>query len=408
MRRIVDIIIGIFILTLVQGVGFSYTKVPVKSEVKTNITQKRKVGIKHSQNIKRKQKSISSSKVSGLKTVEESVTSGGNRGDYVRVRDYACSGNKLSTKDLWQYNIYDAQVQGAVVNIKSGSTLGASEFDTISKKFAKSNYHEGYYWAKCSNSKLLILSTPSGYPLKKLSEVQYELNPSSLKHCSKYSINYAPSDEGVSKSIRPGIDLGKSGGNNLFLNLDLLKEGTFSLSCTTNQNELALLYLAPIKNGGHNIPLHTFLKSTLADVSSLVVWINNVRRKEGLASIDFTNKELIPIGRELIKDKRVEHDLKKLQSVKNYLQSKNLRFLGEDRVKAESFEKMIWLLWNSPTHRSLLLDKRATHGSVAYDHMNALVSIVLVEHQNTYRVSKIEQKRQEKINKKIFQNNNIY
>ena len=404
---------GLYILIFTMGVifvstsGYSYTKKQNgtygKNITKTTITStvNNATGTTITTN-----KTSTSTKTKKIVSDQEPL-SGGNREDYVKVKDRACKGEKLSSGDLWQYGIFDAQVQGAVVSVKPGSSLGAKEFDLISKKFAQSNFHEGYYWARCSRTKLLILSTPSGYPLKQLSNVQYQLNPLSINHCSKYSINYAPSESGESKIIRPSIDLNSSK-RDLFLNLDLLKEGTFSISCTTNKNELALLYLAPVKNGGNSIPLHTFLKSTLADVSSLVVWINNVRRKEGLASIDFTNKDLIPIGQELIKDKRVEHNLKKLASVKNYLQKKNLIFLGEDRVRAESFEKMIWLLWNSPTHRSLLLEKRATHGSIAYDHMNALVSIVLVEHQNTYRVSKIEQIKQDKINKKIIQNDNIY
>lgn len=386
MKIWIKILIALTTLFVIQESGYSYSYA------------------KNKRGFKAKKKVLPALRLPG--SIDQESISGGNRQDYVRILDEACSGLKLSSLDLWKHNLYDAQVQGAVVSIKQGSSLQASDFEKIAKKFADSNFHKGYYWAKCSKDRLLVLSSPSSYPLRKISSKQYELSSMSIKDCSKYSINYAPSESGESKVIRPNLEMDAKEDKNLFLNLDILKKGTLSLSCTNSKNELSLLYLAPVKDGGQDIPLYTFLKSTLADVSSLVVWINNLRRKEGLSSIDFTDKLLVPISQQLIKDKRVEHDLKKLQAIRDYLQKKNLRFLGEDRVKAESFEKMMWLLWNSPTHRSLLLEKKATHGSIAYDHAHSLVSIVLVEHQNTYRVSKLEQRRQNQINKKILQNNN--
>jgi hypothetical protein len=45
---------------------------------------------------------------------------------------------------------------------------------------------------------------------------------------------------------------------------------------------------------------------------------------------------------------------------KRLLAKRKINILGENRVKATTNEQMAWLLWFSPTHRQLLLHKKAT------------------------------------------------
>ena len=125
---------GLYILIFTMGVifvstsGYSYTKKQNgtygKNITKTTITStvNNATGTTITTN-----KTSTSTKTKKIVSDQEPL-SGGNREDYVKVKDRACKGEKLSSGDLWQYGIFDAQVQGAVVSVKPGSSLSIKSF----------------------------------------------------------------------------------------------------------------------------------------------------------------------------------------------------------------------------------------------------------------------------------------
>ena len=77
-------------------------------------------------------------------------------------------------------------------------------------------------------------------------------------------------------------------------------------------------------------------------------------------------------------DTSVAHDRLLLKRVAAGLGSHDLHFVGEDRARAADLSRVAWLLWNSPRHRALLLDKSATHAGIAIKEVRGEMLAVVV------------------------------
>ena len=77
--------------------------------------------------------------------------------------------------------------------------------------------------------------------------------------------------------------------------------------------------------------------------------------------------------------KNITHDRSLLKKVGEDLKAKKTKLLGENRVAAPTTERLAWLLWNSPSHRSLLLHKNASvigiHESIAQGERFAVIAV---------------------------------
>lgn len=109
----------------------------------------------------------------------------------------------------------------------------------------------------------------------------------------------------------------------------------------------------------------------------LMSWINAVRRAESLKPVVFKNS-LNDEASVLAIDPTLTHNRAMLRKVGDSLDAGNVRLIGEDRVKGRTAEVMAWLLWNSPRHRALLLDKSATVAGLAVKDLRDETLVVLV------------------------------
>jgi hypothetical protein len=65
-------------------------------------------------------------------------------------------------------------------------------------------------------------------------------------------------------------------------------------------------------------------------------------------------------------DGSLSHDRLLLKKTAALLEdTAKLRLIGEDRVKGKDAHAMAWLWWNSPRHRSLILNTEATAAGLA-------------------------------------------
>ena len=116
--------------------------------------------------------------------------------------------------------------------------------------------------------------------------------------------------------------------------------------------------LIPIKNAAQAAVPRLALASK--DSEELIPWIQAIRKLHKLAPLQTTNPLLRRFATQLLSDFSIRHPRPLLLQARQQLLTKHIKIIGENRVKANSLEEMAWLLWNSPSHRSLLLNKDAT------------------------------------------------
>ena len=114
------------------------------------------------------------------------------------------------------------------------------------------------------------------------------------------------------------------------------------------------------------------------DIASFNDWINTVRLQAGLNLLKDDNIHLQASSKRLAKRMTVRHDRRQLRQERKTLSEHELELLGENRVEGVSYEEMAWLLWNSPRHRNLLLNPKATHVSIGDKVKNQRSLAVLV------------------------------
>ena len=105
----------------------------------------------------------------------------------------------------------------------------------------------------------------------------------------------------------------------------------------------------------------SFISTRKEENVDLLAWIKSSKGKLKLKPLSLNKNALLKASRELASvNSSVRHDRKGLIDVrKRLLEESSLVLIGENRVRSDDLGRMKWLLWYSPRHRSLLLDKDA-------------------------------------------------
>ncbi|MEZ4741027.1 MAG: hypothetical protein R3B45_01025 [Bdellovibrionota bacterium] len=257
---------------------------------------------------------------------------------------------------------------------------------------AKRHNHKGAAWGICSDGRGWTASIPSSTPLNLIKKTgKIELPIAALnKYCRDYLASFAPHDGGLSidfKQSEKSIDISKLG------------TGVFGLTCLPKIPRWqgpVVWYLRPI---GHITNMHAPLNYLLKDKNDknnsehLSLWINAIRKKENLPPLIY-GYEVVNRGADTLAiGGSIMHNRKMISSIKAGLQEGHVKFVGENRVKANSLEAMAALLWNSPTHRNLLLSKEATHLGISMKTQDSeLFAVLLLGDGSSLKISRADKK----------------
>jgi hypothetical protein len=255
----------------------------------------------------------------------------------------------------WQAGVYDAQVEGRFLEPVAGRPVTSADAARKARTLADAKRYGSYASGTCANGAAWALAFPSPTGLAKADAKGRLRLPAALDDaCKSVRADFAAAASGQTKALSIAGNAVSVAG---------LGDGTLAVTCQPRAPRWqgpVLWYLAPVGAGPAKEPPEADALAAAAPVpSTLASWINRVRRSEGLAALE-SAPELDAFAKDLAADGSLVHDRQQLGKVADQLKARELRFLGEDRVKGPDARAMAWLLWNSPRHRALLLGKDAT------------------------------------------------
>ncbi len=265
------------------------------------------------------------------------------------------------TRSLWQLGIFDTQMDAAWIKSSDDQhTLFEADVAQIASEQASSKKHQGFAYGLCGPHLAWILSSPAAAPITQWTPDGLVFNLKLLHdRCKTFDLTYAHALRGRPKQIASFPSLKEE---TLTVHPELLEPGTIGLTCHPDDKTKQgpeLWTLIPIKKlKAEKVP--GFSSSSASEISSLISWIQSIRQIQGLKPLKTENTLLSKFANQLVQDTSIRHPRALLLEQRKLLAKKQIKILGENRVKAASTEQMAWLLWYSPTHRQLLLHKSAS------------------------------------------------
>jgi hypothetical protein len=152
------------------------------------------------------------------------------------------------------------------------------------------------------------------------------------------------------------------------INTKLLDGGTIGLSCYPFDEKKGPVEWTMIPINNHKEKLYKSFEALFSPISNDIrdfkLWLNETRVLAGLPKLSFKNPHLEKAAKQLtINHPKVTHYRPELAKIKAYLSLKNLKFIGENRVIANTPSEFARLFWLSPRHRSLLLAPSARYAA---------------------------------------------
>lgn len=255
----------------------------------------------------------------------------------------------------WKQGIYDAAIEIRMIERRDKGALSTGKLRSLAIWQMKQNYHHGFGFRKCDKDRAFMISVPSRQSLTSAKDGKSISLAKSKRSCRQLIVKHAPIEGGESRLIK----LSRHGK----INISALKPGIVSVSCQPRHPKWLgpiLWFLIPVGlDGFPETPYKQHFAGTQDAEQQLKSWVDHVRRHEGLVPLNFSKKALKDAASQLALSKMLFHDRSVMKQVKSGLGEKDLVPLGEDRARASSPSRIAWLLWHSPSHRDLLLNKNA-------------------------------------------------
>ncbi len=263
----------------------------------------------------------------------------------------------------WSLSVYDSQIEGRRVFPLGGLKVTPEQIERKARTLARLRGAGGYAGGLCKDGSGWAVAMPASAALVADKNHRVKLPLTELAaQCESYRADFAGAADGQPKAL--GIAAGG-------LATGPLGDGVIGVTCQPKAPRWrgpTLWYLYPTGNGPRDsVPeAEVFAESPAMPVADLLAaWVNRIRLKEGLKALEF-KAELTEQAGLLAVDGSLSHDrllLKKTAGL--LLDTAKLRLIGEDRVRARDVQAMAWLWWNSPRHRSLILNIEATAAGLA-------------------------------------------
>ncbi len=265
--------------------------------------------------------------------------------------------NPLEARELWQLGVFDAQLQ--VAWIDATDPIALPDLEDEARKKADIVQHHGFAFGLCTPLKAWVVSSHAPEPLFRIEGDSILLATSLMRDvCASYDLDAAEAEKGLPRSLqKKSVPLA----THLQINPAFLKAGTLSVTCHPPGRTIRgpeLWGLMPIGRWDYaQIPF--FNAAKLKGSIGLKKWIEHLRASHKLKPLQLDRPILTRFAQELLQESSIRHPRALLLNQASELNKKKGKFLGENRVKASSSSEMAWLLWHSPQHRRLLLNKEA-------------------------------------------------
>lgn len=283
--------------------------------------------------------------------------------------------------DAWAAGVYDAQIEGRFMNRRDGLPVDAERLEHKAKALALVRGLGGYSFGSCENGKRgWILALPAPHPVRVVAKGRLQMPVQDLAaRCETYRVDFASSRSFEAKELQ--LERG-------IVDSLRLGDGVLSITCQPKMPRWrgpVLWFLVPTGIGPQRAAPES--EALSAKVESLGPWINRIRGKAGLRPFSFPGR-LKAQADILAVDGSVTHDRQLLKKVSDHLGNERVKLLGEDRVKGDSTEVMAWLLWNSPRHRALILNREATAAGLAIKEVGQeKLAVLITAREETSAVS---------------------
>jgi hypothetical protein len=278
-------------------------------------------------------------------------------------------GNKWRLDDLQNAGFHLANVS-LVYLATTGREPEADVVRQRAREEAQKNNHLGYSTGKCSGqsknrhqywmmttaSPLLLdlshLSQTSDGVLKSLSDV----------HCRQLQIQGI----GFNDNVATQFHLSEFPLQGPSAQKEWEVFGVYCFPKSTDYGPVLWALLPTPKSGALQQSSQTASSTPDADPSltreSLHSWINQKRSERHLRELALIDeRKIIDLVQSQQHKEGVKHLRPRLQSQRTALLRAGYHFLGENRVQADSLGEATHLLWQSPAHRSLVLNDEANH-----------------------------------------------
>ncbi|MBF0441474.1 MAG: hypothetical protein HQK54_06190 [Oligoflexales bacterium] len=276
-------------------------------------------------------------------------------------------------KDLWFRGIFDAQIEGYAMGPSAGAAASRIYEDLMEESgvlIAGRSNHHGICSGVCDDGTRWLITMPSSAKVQlgvKIGEIKIPVKKHH-SYCGEIEIDYASSrDSGYARVGHHNLNEDNS---DISIDTESFDDGLLSITCIPKASSsfgASILYLIPIKRGPYQVfPFEAFLGKAKGTIERRIAeWVNILRKEEGLRELTLSNPLFNSISNQMIEHGSIVHDRSMMAKASEQLKRYNFEFIGENRVKGEDAAKMAWLLWHSPRHRALLLDKRSTHLAVS-------------------------------------------
>ncbi len=268
------------------------------------------------------------------------------RADLNEAKSYFCQASPKSS--LTAKPIPDAQIQRAFVS-------SDRELKAIARDFAKDNNHRGYGYGTCPDGKKFVVSVPASKPV--LDPRTFALDHELLKECQNYEIH------AILKTQDQPVALVEK-------KIDTKEIAILSVTCF------------PKDKPGEGPELWALIAhedlsvETIKDQKAFLNWINARRKKNGLSPLK-VNPKLSELASRAGTGSLI-HPHQFLIMAKAELKGEGIEVLGENRAISEDMTGIARLFWNSPQHRSLLLNAKANAIGYAREESKGQTTIVLI------------------------------
>jgi hypothetical protein len=296
-------------------------------------------------------------------------THAGERSD---MRDFfsvhICQKKSLGIETFWESKIFDAQIEGKFLTPQEIKGIDEVKLKELMKKRAAEFKHGGWAGEKCPDGSGWITTAPAPGAFLRVDKHTLKLDVAKVRpHCSEIKVEFADAAKSPAKLLRSNAG---DKASEWSFNLAPYARGLISMTCFTKEDHIPRLwYLVPVKEGPlDNPPGFDKIKPKGGDAwkDDLLAWINVQRADEKLKPLKRTpNKDFSFLEPQMLEGTSVNHDPLALKAAAYVLDKKGIKLIGENKVKAMTTQRMAWLLWNSPSHRNLLLSEPAEEVLIA-------------------------------------------
>jgi hypothetical protein len=282
------------------------------------------------------------------------------RKDISKILEPIFCGQSFSPEHLWKYDIFDGQIEAFTVEDLHTRPIDEQDLWDRAKSIATVRHAGGYVAGLCPSNRGFIATMPAPTPLL-IKNGKLLLPLSKLNsECQSWTIDYTAFAGGRSTPMEQG-ELQKKWSS--------LRPGMISVSCQPPSPRWLgpkIWYFIPIKK-------EELLKNPTPEFDSslslsqrqnhgqddlqnqLVTWIQKIRQKENLPPFQL-DKATSAAASLLSTNLTIDHDRSLLNKIKQNFENPTMSFVGENRVQGSNLKHIVWMLWNSPKHRDLLLE----------------------------------------------------